>query len=203
MAVDEWLVEVVKSPILRIYRWSGEWGSLGYFGNLAEARGALVGVDWVRRWTGGGMVDHRAAWTYSVVMPAGEALAGQRGAESYRMLHAALAGVLVGEGMDVRLSSGAEETGAGLCFENPVSHDLVDAAGRKIAGAGQRRTRMGLLHQGSVALPCDGNFSRSRGESLAAALCPVWNPVEMNPPVGVIDEKVRNRYGMESWLGRR
>src|SRR5437667_12195247 len=35
------------------------------------------------------------------------------------------------------------------CFANPVRADvLVD--GRKVAGAAQRRTRSGLLHQGSI-----------------------------------------------------
>ena len=150
--MDEWLLETAELPVLRVYGWLGGWGSVGYFGNLTEAQASFPGVEWVRRWTGGGTVDHRADWTYTVVAPAGGALVGLRGAESYRMLHAALAEVLVAEGIDARLSSGAEETGAALCFENPVSHDLVGAGDRKLAGAGQRRTNRGLLHQGSVAL---------------------------------------------------
>jgi lipoate-protein ligase A len=203
MAVDEWLLETADVPVLRVYSWSGDWGSLGYFGKLAEAREVLDGVKWVRRWTGGGMVDHREDWTYSLVIPAGEAFSRLRGAESYRMLHAALARVLAGEGIDVRLSTGTDETGAALCFQNPVSHDLVSATGRKMAGAGQRRTRMGLLHQGSVAARCDAASSRTRAEALASALCPDWTHLEMAPPVRVIAEKVGNRYAMESWLARR
>jgi len=35
------------------------------------------------------------------------------------------------------------------CFENPAQYDLL-AAGQKIAGAAQRRSRFGMLHQGSV-----------------------------------------------------
>ena len=61
MAVDEWLLGEVQVPLLRIYRWQGEWGSLGYFGSLSEAQKNFPGLQWVRRWTGGGTVDHRAA----------------------------------------------------------------------------------------------------------------------------------------------
>ena len=140
MAVDEWLLETAVTPVLRVYRWLGNWASVGYFGALDQAMAAFPGVCWVRRWTGGGTVDHRADWTYTVVAPAGEALAAQRGADSYRILHAALAAALGVEGIEARLSAGAETTGAALCFDNPVSHDLIGSGGRKLAGAGQRRT---------------------------------------------------------------
>ena len=76
------------------------------------------------------MVDHRGDWTYTVVVPHGEPLAGWRGAESYRQIHAALAEALHTEGVAACLSRGEEETGASLCFENPVSHDLLGADGR-------------------------------------------------------------------------
>src|SRR4029077_16539069 len=35
------------------------------------------------------------------------------------------------------------------CFANPVVSDVMES-GRKIAGAAQRKTRSGLLHQGSI-----------------------------------------------------
>ena len=196
MAVDEWLLETAEMPVLRVYGWLGDWGSVGYFGNLADARASFPGVEWVRRWTGGGTVDHRGDWTYTVVAPTGEMLADARGAESYRLLHAALAEVLVGGGIPARLSSGATETGATACFENPVSHDIVDAAGRKIAGAGQRRTKHGLLHQGSVAAVCDP-------ARLAASLAESWEMHEFHPPADVISAKVRERYTQAAWTARR
>lgn len=196
MAVDEWLLETAETPVLRVYGWLGEWGSVGYFGKLADARASFPGVEWVRRWTGGGTVDHRADWTYTVVAPAGETLADARGAESYRLLHSALAELLAGEGTEARLSSGIGETGAAACFENPVSHDIVDAAGRKIAGAGQRRTKRGLLHQGSVAVACDP-------ERLASSLAENWENHGFHPPAGLISAKVRERYAQAAWTARR
>ena len=159
--MDEWLLETVEMPVLAglsMVRASG--AASGILARWREAMAAFPGVRWVRRWTGGGTVDHRADWTYTRGGSAGEALAGLRGAESYRMIHAALAAALVAEGLDARLSTGADATGVALCFENPVSHDLMDRGGRKLAGAGQRRTRRGLLHQGSVAVPCDPELSR-------------------------------------------
>lgn len=199
MAVDEWLLEVATTPVLRVYRWQGEWGSVGYFGNLAHARAALSGLSWVRRWTGGGTVDHRRDWTYTVVSPVGCALARMKAAESYRLLHLALAVALAEEGVRVALASDEVKTGDSLCFRNPVGQDLIDAVGSKIAGAGQRRTRSGMLHQGSVALPLDAAESALRGERFAARLAGSFETIGFNPADDVIAERVARRYGNPAW----
>jgi len=203
MAVDEWLASTAEMPMLRIYQWQGEWGSIGYFGKIAAAQAAFPEINWVRRWTGGGTVDHRVDWTYTLVAPAGSRIVGMRGAESYRLIHSTLAEVLQAEGLNVRLSSGADQTGAALCFQNPVGHDLVDAAGRKMAGAGQRRTSGGLLHQGSVAAPCHGEDAARRAERFAMLLAEAWQIVELQPPQVWIEEKIHGRYGNASWTHRR
>ena len=203
MAVDEWLLETATTPVLRVYGWLGAWGTVGYFGHLAQAQRALPGVGWVRRWTGGGVVDHRADWTYTVVAPQGEPLADWRGAESYRQIHCALVDTLRAERGNVRLSAGDEQTGAALCFENPVSHDLVGDDGKKLAGAGQRRTRRGLLHQGSVAAACDEAVSRLRAETLASGLARVWEAHDFQPPEEAVSRLVQERYADPAWTGRR
>jgi lipoyl(octanoyl) transferase len=204
MAVDEWLLETVDKPVLRIYRWAGDWASLGYFGKIAEARGLFRDVELVRRWTGGGMVDHRADWTYTVVAPQGEPLAGWRGVESYRQLHAALAETLRAEGIMARMSHGADETGAVLCFENPVSHDLLAADGRKLAGAGQRRSRSGLLHQGSVAqATADEAVSLRRAENFAGRISTTWEVFRGVPSATEIASRAAGRYLRDEWMGRR
>jgi lipoate-protein ligase A len=203
MAVDEWLLQTTEMPVLRVYRWAGDWGSVGYFGKLVEAEAAFPGISWVRRWTGGGTVDHRTDWTYSVVAPLGSGIAQLRGAESYRILHAALAEALQAEGVDAHLSSGADQTGATLCFENPVGHDLIDSHKRKLAGAGQRRSRNGLLHQGSVAAGCNEITSVKRSERLAAVLAARPIGGEMNPPDEWIERAIELRYGNDLWTKRR
>lgn len=204
MAVDEWLLEAVNEPVLRVYRWAGPWVSLGYFGEIAGLAEEFPGVGFVRRWTGGGVVDHREDWTYTLVAPKCERLASERGAESYRRIHAFLAEVLMAEGISARLSSGGEETGMALCFENPVSHDLIDPNGSKLAGAGQRRTRAGLLHQGSVADFCrDDHGSARRAEIFASKIAEKWEWLDLEPEAPLLRQLVKARYGDRGWTHRR
>ena len=81
-----------------------------------------------------------------------------RPVESYIALHGALAEALRKTGQPVeQVPASAEVPAGGLCFTAPAPGDLI-LKGRKIAGAGQRRGRHGLLHQGSVcgvSLPDD------------------------------------------------
>jgi lipoyl(octanoyl) transferase len=204
MAVDEWLLDTATKPVLRVYRWAGEWASIGYFGKIVEARGFFGDLELVRRWTGGGMVDHRADWTYTVVAPRGEPLAGWRGAESYRQIHAALAKILIEEGTMARVSRGDGETGATLCFENPVTHDLLGVDGRKLAGAGQRRSRSGLLHQGSVSqVAVDEDRSQQRAESFAGQISAKWDVFHRAPSASEIMRRAEARYVCDEWMNRR
>ncbi len=199
MAVDEWLLEYASIPILRIYQWDGDWGSIGYFGKLEEARDSLSGLNLVRRWTGGGTVDHREDWTYSLIVPKNCELASMKGAESYRAIHEILTDVLKAEGGAPALSPANGKTG-GMCFENPVEFDVMDAAGDKLAGAAQRRGKLGLLHQGSVATAGD---SRLRGELFAEHITEIWWEAEIHPDEARIAEIVSMKYGRKEWLERR
>lgn len=203
MAVDEWLVETAECPVLRVYAWDGAWASLGYFGKIAEAREAFPGVDLVRRWTGGGLVDHRADWTYTLVVPRGEALAKTRGSASYGWIHGVLRSALKREGIACELSAGEGETGAACCFENPVGHDLVRPDGRKLAGAGQRRTREGLLHQGAVDLPLPPRLSEERARTFAGMLATSVEGFIRRPEEGRLMELSKLRYGRLDWTCRR
>jgi lipoate-protein ligase A len=199
MAVDEWLLEHVKNPVLRIYRWEGAWGSFGYFGSLADARAGLPGLDLVRRWTGGGTVDHRHDWTYSLIVPRSFELARMKGGESYRAIHEILIGVLAAEGGAPDLAAAKGKSG-GMCFENPVEFDVMDASGEKLAGAAQRRGKLGLLHQGSVSTAGD---SRLRGELFAERLAESWWEAEIHVDALRVADIVSRKYGDGEWLERR
>ncbi len=140
------------------------------------------GADLVRRPTGGGVVDHREDWTYALVLPRGHALEAARAAESYRAVHAALASALGACGQAAMLKErcdapheaasetaaaeepggAASETTAGcaaakgptVCFTRPELYDVIHPdTGEKIAGAAQKRTKEGLLFQGSIWRP--------------------------------------------------
>jgi lipoate-protein ligase A len=203
MAIDEWLLQTTVCPVLRVYGWERNWGSLGYFGNLEEAKRSFDEVRWVRRWTGGGIVDHRSDWTYTLVVPSNEKVAKLRGAEGYRLIHYALAKAAKTKDSIVRLSEGVNETGDSCCFVNPVEHDLVDASGRKVAGAGQRRTKLGLLHQGSVAGRLEGPESVSRAKAFAAILAETVEEFTARPDEGDLAQRVASRYGNPAWTERR
>ncbi|MES2659152.1 MAG: hypothetical protein V4689_11085 [Verrucomicrobiota bacterium] len=200
MAVDEWLLETAACPVLRVYAWAGDWGSIGYFGKIAEAREVFPGLDLVRRWTGGGMVDHRADWTYTLAVPAGEPLAGLRGAESYRQIHEILMRALEDEHLEALISDGERATGATLCFENPVGHDLLGVDGRKLAGAGQRRSKSGLLHQGSVAVE---TISNARAVNFATRLSRTWEEMVRFPDSEDLGARIHARYARDEWMNRR
>jgi lipoate-protein ligase A len=199
MAIDEWLLEQGKHPVLRIYQWDGAWGSLGYFGKLSEAREGLPGIEFVRRWTGGGIVDHRGDWTYSLIVPRDREIARMKGGESYRAIHEILLDVLKSEGGKPDLSSGNGKSG-GMCFETPVEFDVMDAEGGKLAGAAQRRGKLGLLHQGSVATAGD---SRLRGELFAESLAESWWQSEILVDETRVAEIISLKYGRKEWLERR
>jgi lipoyl(octanoyl) transferase len=203
MAVDEWLLKTACEPLLRIYRWAGDWASLGYFGKISEAKALIPEVPWVRRWTGGGLVDHRRDWAYTLVVPRNELLANLRGGESYRKVHQALAAVLTAEGQNTLLSLGDAATGAALCFENPVSYDIIDAAAKKLAGAGQRRTRHGLLHQGSVSLPTSAEISDQRAFAFAAEMARQVEVSAIEIDAAACCEIERDRYQHPAWIERR
>lgn len=195
MAVDQWLAETSDLPVLRSYRWEPGWGSFGYFVKCADL--PANGLRWVRRWTGGGIVDHRADWTYTLFVPRGEKLAEARGAGSYRVIHSAVVSALQGAGKSARLAGPAAPAAGGECFIRPVEYDVLDPAGRKIAGAGQRRTTRGLLHQGSVA------SSPPVAESLAAALALEVVSPAICPPETVIAAIAAERYASVEWTSRR
>ena len=166
MALDEVLLRAVSVPTLRLYRWAGSAVSFGYFGRYEEVRRAWPEREMVRRWTGGGVVPHGDDFTYSLMVPRGHALARVTAAESYRAIHEAVAQALAGS---ATLAGAAAAPSGSACFENPVTSDVL-IAGRKAAGAAQRRTSAGMLHQGSVQLASGTCDSEVFAERLIAAL---------------------------------
>ena len=198
MAIDDWLWHHASVPTLRVYRWHGEWISIGYF---TESSQVPVDRAFVRRPTGGGVVDHREDWTYTLVVPRGEELAEMPGAESYRTIHRVLRDLLRQEGLGCELVNEPVSGGDGFCFQSPVLHDLVDAEGRKLAGAGQRRGRQGLLHQGSLQVR--GNVSGDRADRFSALLAKNVASTVIVPDHSWINDRCEKVYGTTSWNSKR
>ena len=206
MAVDQVLMSRVgNDPILRIYDWSEPSVSFGYFHTLQDARFAFPSskespVDYVRRWTGGGIVDHRIDLTYTLVVPRECGLSHERGASSYRIIHQVLARVLNALGQNVELSDYDHGDGS-VCFNNPVAFDLADTHGVKIAGAGQRRTRHGLLHQGSLLSNLGTDLIGQEFASQLSSKQEAWlGCANFEEEVLAI---AADRYATAEWLGKK
>jgi lipoate-protein ligase A len=151
MALDQALLETCEVPVLRVYQWREACVTIGYFGSREAATTAHPGLPVVRRWTGGGSVVHGRDAPYTLIVPQKEPFSKVRPAAVYKSLHGALAEALRPRFPRISLATNCQGNPGAACFENPVSDDLL-RDGRKIAGAGQRRTRLGLLHQGSLDL---------------------------------------------------
>ena len=86
------------------------------------------------------------------------------------------------------------------CFANPVRADVM-MDGRKIAGAAQRRTRRGLLQQGSIqgfAMKTD------LAQKFAQALSANCSEFKANEEIfRRAREFAQQKYGTESWQRRR
>ena len=149
MALDEVMLGDAREPIVRIYRWDAAAVSFGYFGKYAPVASAWPGRAIVRRMTGGGVVPHGLDLTYSLVVPAGHAFAARSPRDVYRAVHEAIGALLASHGEVPALAVPPAGQGTGICFESAAEFDLL-ARGRKVAGAALRRTRHGLLLQGSI-----------------------------------------------------
>jgi lipoate-protein ligase A len=153
MARDVELLEnLTDEAVLRIYGWSGSWASYGYFQTEAEAAANFPGetLSFVKRPTGGGIVDHRHDFTYTLLLPKSHPLCKIRRADCYFRIHEIIQQALAAQNVASELVS-YEKGSSKACFVHPVPGDLLDpTTGQKLAGAAQRRTRHGLIHQGSL-----------------------------------------------------
>jgi lipoate-protein ligase A len=201
MAVDEALLRLVTVPVLRIYGWSEvDAISLGYFEKAADVP---EGRPFVRRYTGGGLVDHSDDLTYTLVLPKTHPLTVAGTGPSYEAIHRAVAAALAREGFDVRLTPVNEPVEHHACFQKAVRFDVVDGQGRKLAGAAQRRTREGCLHQGSILThgPFDrASLTRTLAACLGAVLAAAPTPSTLTPEE---EDKARRletgRYQTGEW----
>ena len=155
MALDEALLEAAPrlgNPVLRCYGWTERAASFGYFQKFAEVARATLLRPLVRRPTAGGIVPHDADWTYSLTFPAGHEWHSLRAEGSYRRAHEWIQAAFARLNVPTELAPRYKKAQPGQCFEGYEKSDLL-WRGKKIAGAAQRRTRAGLLIQGSVQPP--------------------------------------------------
>jgi len=198
MAVDEALLREVREPVLRIYEWSVPAVSLGYFqpAALAEER------PFVRRYTGGGLVDHAHDVTYTIVLPRAHPWMELSMPDSYCKIHLGVQAALKACGIISELTPAAQAVESEACFQKAVRFDIV-AGASKLSGAAQRRTREGLLHQGSILLP-DPRQNTALRQAFAPAFAKNLELALHRGELTVTEaaraaDLERDRYATEAW----
>ena len=142
-AVSEGIMNGSSPPTIRFYTWKPGAVSIGYFQSMKDEVNLEIcrelGIDCIRRWTGGGAVYHDAEGeiTYSLIAPA--SLFPKNIIKSYEVI----CGWIV---------EGLKDLGIDAVF-SPVNDVLV--GGKKISGSAQTRRGGILLQHGTVLYDLD------------------------------------------------
>jgi len=209
MALDEALLENMprlQKPVLRFYSWTDPAASFGYFQKFREVEKLTHLRPLVRRPTGGGIVPHDADWTYSLTFPTSHEWYGLKAVGSYRSVHEWLHAAFAKLGVATEVAPCCLKSGPGQCFLGHEQYDLL-WQGRKIAGAAQRRTRQGLLIQGSVQPP-PIRQPRSEWESAMCRSGPGesvhWAVLQPDPELAqTVQALLTEKYSRESYNQKR
>jgi lipoate---protein ligase len=142
MALDEVLMKSVRramsgTPVLRLYGWNPPAISIGYFQSVEQEvnvqRCNQIGIDIVRRVTGGGAVLHEYEVTYSFITRKYP----QNILESYKMVCDPIVNGLINLGFHKTRFA-------------PLNDIVVD--GKKVSGNAQTRKDGVLLQHGTILL---------------------------------------------------
>jgi len=220
---------------LRHYTWQIPSITFGFSQKYALVRDQLAALnpteerlDLTRRATGGGLVDHRNDWTYALVIPRGHGLETHPASQSYRLVHEALAAALTRQSVPAALklpsdtcatakTAAAKPKLAAQCFQRAECFDVIrtepdtpSQAETKIAGAAQKRTKHGLLFQGSVSRAAAGGdatdweqFYADFAEELAHLLDAEIEPTGWPDFAEAELEGLIEQYASPEWLEYR
>ncbi|MDQ8193059.1 hypothetical protein QEH59_01385 [Coraliomargarita sp. SDUM461004] len=232
MAIDATLLATIPTDLaaFRHYGWLEPATTFGYAqGYHAVENITDKDMTLVRRMTGGGIVDHRNDWTYALILhrslPCSVIPANALYERIHRAIHLALQEMNVESCLapcpkDCNApQSQAKQTPpetrilrpVSQCFVTPAANDVLRRDGQKIAGAAMKRTRQGLLIQGSLdrdALP--ENFDWAQFQSrLLTKLTSI-----LSLPIGQLDdirplfnseqiEHEKERFADQRWNQKR
>jgi lipoate-protein ligase A len=210
MATDEGLLEVMsrwQKPVLRLYGWTEPAASFGYFQKYSDIERTTVLRPLVRRPTGGGLVPHDADWTYSVAFPTMHEWHGVSAIESYQRVHEWVQAAFAELNVATELAPCCRKSEPGQCF---VGYEKFDVLwhGKKIAGAAQRRNKLGLLIQGSVQPPPLGlkreEWERAMQHAGTKMLGAQWTEAKLDEAFSSrVAELAREKYSQQSYNEKR
>ena len=160
MAVDEALFRGLGAEprtCLRFYAWERPTVSLGCSQSAEDAvhieACRELGVDIVRRITGGKLVLHHQELTYAVCS-SDTGIFSATLQSSYRLISQGFVRGLERLGLDAVLAAATPhfyKRGLHPCFASPAA-DEIECRGRKIVGSAQKRVGAAFLQHGSVPL---------------------------------------------------
>jgi len=166
MAVDEAVfranIRNKALPTLRFYGWRTPALSIGYFQDFAKEVdiGACrrLGIDMIRRPTGGKAVLHDQELTYAVIAGTDSPLFPPGIINTFRIIGCCVAKGLMEVGIrtEMRAEGRAtpDEALGSSCFSSPARYELL-VGGRKICGAAQMRSHGVFLQHGALLMTFD------------------------------------------------
>ena len=210
MALDEALLECAPElgcPVLRFYGWTEAAASFGYAQKYAEIERWTRLRPLVRRPTGGGLVPHDADWTYSLVFPPRHSWYGLKAVESYRLVHEWIQEAFSILNVATTLAQSSQKEIPGQCFVGSEKFDVLWHR-RKIAGAAQRRTRTGLLIQGSIQPPpvsvVREAWQSTMGEAALRKWAVKWTSLPVVGPLAELTSRLQAvKYSQVSYNQKR
>lgn len=163
MAIDEAIMisykEGKSKPTLRFYTWNPHCLTIGYFQNLQKEvdldKCKKLGIDCVRRATGGRAVLHQNELTYSIIVGEDNELMDKSINTSYKFISEGIAkGVELSNIKVDELSKGERimrEKLSAACFNAHASYEIT-INNKKIVGSAQHRNDGVILQHGSIVL---------------------------------------------------
>ncbi len=166
MARDQELLDTLPNHsecLLHFYEWDTPSATYGYF-SRPEKLLKSSGLDkhqlsLAKRPTGGGIIFHQFDMAFSVLVSTLHPDYSLNTLTNYRYINELVAKSIADamglkslpyllESEDCNCKGAPERQ---FCMAQPTVYDLL-VDGKKVAGAAQRRTKMGYLHQGSISL---------------------------------------------------
>ena len=208
-----------ESPVLCFHHWHKDSVTFGHFVKMEKyfhlSNIKKQGWDMAKRPTGGGIVFHKWDLSFSVILPADNPSFSQNTLENYAYVNQAVlhaVSELAGGGFSPELTPqdgiALDSASERFCMALPTKYDLV-WQGKKIAGAAQRKTKKGLLHQGTISLALPSE------EELRSILLPGGRIIEamrehtwaiLPPDAGRKElEEIRDRLkmGLKKWIAQK
>jgi lipoyl(octanoyl) transferase len=157
MAADEYALKNLSGSVLRFYHWRPVTISLGRFQDAAivdTEKCRALGIEIIRRATGGKAVLHKNELSYSFAVDVAEL--PPKVEQSYPAVTNALCYALTKLGFEATVFTSGNEVSpkAIMCASDRMTGDVL-VGGKKVAGSAQVRYKKRVLQHGSINISLD------------------------------------------------